>query len=182
METRLKDFSSGDYAKGNPIKVAIWYIINYYVFNSAIPWPYVFKRQLLRLFGAKIGKGLIIKTKVRIKYPWNLQIGEDCWIGESVWIDNLVSVNIGKNVCLSQGVLLLTGNHDYTISTFPYRLGTIILENGVWIGANAVVCPGVICKTHSILTVSSVATKTIGEWGIYAGNPAVFIRERKMLS
>jgi len=77
--------------------------------------------------------------------------------------------------------MLLTGNHDFTISSFPYRLGAITLEDGVWIGAQAVVCPGVVCKTHAILTVNSVATKTLEQWSIYAGNPAQFTRERKML-
>lgn len=131
------------------------------------------------MFGAKIGKGLIIKTKVRIKYPWKLEIGSNSWIGESVWIDNLDNVVIGNSVCLSQGSMLLTGNHDYTLSNFPYKLGKIILEDGVWIGAKSIVCPGVMCKSHSILTVNSVATKDLKSWSIYSGNPSVYIRERK---
>ena len=76
--------------------------------------------------------------------------------------------------------MLLTGNHDYTISSFPYRLGEIHIEDGVWIGAKAVVCPGVVCKSHSILTVSSVAAKPLDAWAVYAGNPAAFIRNRKI--
>ena len=127
-----------------------------------------------------MGTGLVIKTKVRIKNPWRLTVGDNCWIGESVWIDNLENVDIGNNVSISQGAMLLTGNHDYTISNFPYRLGKIILEDGVWVGAQSVVCPGVICKSHSILTVNSVASKNLEAWSIYAGNPAAFIRPRKM--
>ena len=134
---------------------------------------------MLRSFGAKIGDGLIIKPKVRIKNPWRLIIGNHCWIGESVWIDNLEDVTIGNNVSLSQGAMLLTGNHDYTLIDFSYRLGKIVLEDGVWIGARAVVCPGVVCKSHSILTVNSVANKQLKELGIYSGNPAVWVRERK---
>ncbi len=179
METDLSKFTIGDYVAGSKWKVFIWHFVNYFIFNSAIPWPYAVKRGLLRLFGAKIGKGLIIKIKVRIKNPWRLTLGEYCWIGESVWIDNLENVTIGNNVCLSQGVMLLTGNHDYTLSDFPYKLGKIVLEDGVWIGAKSIVCPGVVCKSHSILTVNSVATKLLTEWGIYAGNPAVYVRERK---
>ena len=75
--------------------------------------------------------------------------------------------------------MLLTGNHDYTVESFPYRLGKIQLEEGVWIGAKSVVCPGVTCKAYSILTVNSVANKQLDELGIYAGNPAVYIRARK---
>lgn len=176
----LSKFHIEDYRAGTKWKVMIWYFINYYLFNSAFPWPYSLKRHLLKLFGARIGKGLIIKPKVKIKNPWRLCIGENCWIGESVWIDNLENVEIGDNVCISQGAILLTGNHDYTQSHFPYRLGKIQIENGVWIGARSVVCAGVVCKSHSILTVNSVASKNMDAWGIYSGNPAQLIRSRKM--
>jgi len=136
--------------------------------------------MLLKMFGAKIGEGLIIKTSVNIKFPWKLKIGDHVWIGENVWIDNLDDVIIGSNVCISQGAMLLTGNHDYTISSFDYRNAAIHIEEGVWIGGKAVVCPGVICKSHSILTVGSIATKNLDEYSIYQGNPAVVIRKRKM--
>lgn len=180
MGTDLSKFNTGDYRSGaGKFKVLIWYFFNYYFFNSAFPWPYSIKTFILRAFGAKVGEGLVIKTKVRIKNPWRLIIGDHCWIGESVWIDNLEDVVIGNNVCLSQNAMLLTGNHDYTVSDFPYRLGKIILEDGVWIGAQSTVCPGVTCRSHAILTVNSVANKQLEEFGIYAGNPAVFIRKRK---
>ena len=179
MQTDLSKFSTGDYKGGPHWKMMLWYFINYYIFDSAFPWPYSFKKWLLRLFGAKVGKGVIIKTKVRIKYPWRFAVGDHCWIGESVWIDNLVNVEIGNNVALSQGAVLLTGNHDYSDITFPYRLGEIILEDGVWIGARSIVCPGVVCKSHSVLTVNSVANKSLEPWSIYAGNPAALIRPRK---
>jgi putative colanic acid biosynthesis acetyltransferase WcaF len=180
MQTDLSKFDKGTYKAGPTIKVVVWYLINYTVFNSFIPWPYSFKNLLLKLFGAKMGKGIVIKPRVRIKNPWRLTIGDNCWIGESVWIDNLEYVSIGNNVSISQGALLLTGNHDYTISNFPYRLGKITIEDGVWIGARTVVCPGITCKSHSILTVNSVAAKSLEAWKIYTGNPAIEVRERKM--
>lgn len=181
-QAELSKFTIGDYRGGNKMIVIIWYLVNYYIFNSPFPWPYRMKRMLLRLFGAKVGKGLLIKPKVRIKYPWRLTLGDHCWIGESVWIDNLEDVRIGNNVCISQGAMLLTGNHDYTRSDFCYRLGKIELEDGVWIGAQSVVCPGVVCRSHAILTVGSIATKHLEAWSIYAGNPAQFQRERRIKS
>jgi putative colanic acid biosynthesis acetyltransferase WcaF len=182
MKTDLSQFTPGDYRAGPTWKVLSWYLVNYYIFDSALPWPYGFKRWLLNLFGAQVGKGLVIKPKVRIKNPWYLRLGVNCWIGESVWIDNLAFVEVGDNVSISQGAMLLTGNHDYTASSFPYRLGPITLAEGVWVGAQAVVCPGVTCDSHAILTVGSVASKNLAAWGIYAGNPAVFVRPRKMIS
>lgn len=179
MKTDLSKFSIGNYKTGaGKLKIVLWYFVNSFIFNSAFPWPSTFKSQILKAFGATVGRRLVLKPRVSIKNPWRLTIGDDCWIGESVWIDNLEDVVIGPNVCISQGAMLLTGNHDYTLTDFPYRLGKISLEEGVWIGARSVVCPGVVCSSHAILTVNSVATKPLEGYKIYAGNPAVFVRER----
>ena len=132
------------------------------------------------MFGAKVGSVVVVKPSVSVKYPWFLSVGDNCWIGEGVWIDNLSQVTIGNNVCLSQDSYLLTGSHNYKKETFDLILGEIILEDGVWIGAKAVVCPGVICKSHSVLSVGSVATQDLEEYGIYQGNPAVLKRKRQI--
>jgi putative colanic acid biosynthesis acetyltransferase WcaF len=178
-KVELAKFSVGDFDKGaSKYKILIWYFINILFVRPA--WiPFMgFKIFLLRLFGAKIGKRICLKPCVLIKSPWNLTIGDDCWIGEKVWIDNLDKVYIGNNVCISQGALLLTGNHDYTISSMPYRNAPITIEDGAWVGGKAVVCSGVTVHQNAILTVGSVATKDLEADGIYQGNPAVRIRER----
>uniref|UniRef100_UPI003AEF68CA WcaF family extracellular polysaccharide biosynthesis acetyltransferase n=1 Tax=Phocaeicola plebeius TaxID=310297 RepID=UPI003AEF68CA len=133
---------------------------------------------LLRIFGAKIGKNVIIKNNVGIKFPWKITIGDNVWLGEYVWIDNIDKVEIENDVCISQGALLLTGNHDYTKPTFNYRNAPIYIEEGAWIGAKTVVCPGVKVHSHAILTVGSIATKDLETYSIYQGNPAVKIRNR----
>lgn len=180
-QVNLSSFTTGNFDKGAGfLKQTIWYFINALIVRAS--WnPFMgIKIALLKAFGAKIGKGLVIKNNVNIKFPWKLTIGNDVWIGENVWIDNLDKVSIGNNVCISQGALLLTGNHDYTLSTFDYRNAPIIIEDGSWIGAKTTVCPGVILHTHSILTVGSIATKDLEPWGIYQGNPAQKIRVRKI--
>jgi len=100
-------------------------------FKTLLPFPSGMKVKLLRLFGADVDQGVVIKPNVNIKYPWFLKIGSDVWIGE-----------------------------------------------GVWIGAKAIVCPGVTCKSHSVLAVGSVATKDLETYGVYQGNPATVKRER----
>ena len=135
---------------------------------------------LLKIFGAKIGKGLVLKPSVNIKYPWNLIIGENCWIGENVWIDNLDRVTISNNVCLSQGSMLLCGNHDYNKSTFDLITGEIKLKDGVWVGAKSIVCPGTTLEMNSVLSVNSVASKNLKKNGIYRGNPAILVSFRKI--
>lgn len=183
IKVQLATFDSSDFDKGaGVLKITLWYFVNALIVRAS--WnPFIgVKVALLRAFGAKIGKGLVIKNNVIIKSPWNLVIGDDCWIGENCWIDNLDKVTIGSNVCISQGAMLLTGNHDYTIASMPYRNAPIVIDNGAWIGAQATVCPGVNVHCNAILTVGSIATKDMEENGIYQGNPAVKIRERKKVA
>lgn len=127
-----------------------------------------------------MGKNVLIKPKVNIKYPWFLSIGSNVWIGEQVWIDSLGEVTLGNNVCLSQGSMLLSGNHDYTKTGFDLVIKEIILEDSVWIGAKAVVCGGVICRDHSVLSAGSVATGELEAMGIYQGVPARKVKQRQL--
>ena len=161
-------------------KQFVWYFVNIFFFKNPLNIFSGIKVFLLRLFGAKLGPGALIKPSVNIKYPWKLQMGSHSWIGEEVWIDNLSDVIIGNNVTLSQGALLLTGSHDHTRQTFDFISSPIILEDGVWIGANAVVFGGVTCKSHSILGINSVAEKNLEPYIIYKGNPATAIIERSI--
>lgn len=180
-KVKLATFDGSDFDKGAGfLKITLWYFVNS-IFVRASWNPFMgIKVWILRLFGAKIGKRLVIKNNVIIKFPWKLTIGDDCWLGENCWIDNLDNVVIGNNVCISQGALLLTGNHNYTIENMPYRNAPIIIEDGAWIGAKTVVCPGVKVNNNAILTVGSIATKNLDANGIYQGNPAMKIRERKI--
>ena len=134
--------------------------------------------MILKIFGAKIGNRVIIKPRVRIKYPWLLSIGSDVWIGESVWIDNLDNVIIENNVCLSQGAIIMSGSHDYKKPTFNLITRPIIIKSESWICAKSIVLQGVTCKKGSILTALSVAKKDLEEYSIYEGNPAVKIKNR----
>lgn len=178
--TDLSKFNNSWYDPGASLfKRVLWYRVNSVFFSSRFPIN-GFKIFLLRLFGAKVGRGVVVKPSVNIKSPWFLEIGDFAWIGEKAWIDNLVRVRIGSHACISQGAMLLTGNHDYKKPSFDLVTGEITLEQGVWIGAQATVCPGVICRSHAVLTVGSVATKELDAYGIYTGNPAVKVRERKI--
>lgn len=156
----------------------LWYFVNSTIFNSPFFPTSSLKIKLLKLFGAEVGKGIVIKPCVNIKYPWKLKIGNYTWIGEQVWIDNLAQVNIGSNVCISQGAMLLCGSHNYRQVNFDLIVKSINIEDGVWIGAQAVVCPGITCKSHSVLSVSSVANSDLEAYAIYQGNPATKKRDR----
>ncbi|MDX2248420.1 MAG: WcaF family extracellular polysaccharide biosynthesis acetyltransferase [Bacteroidia bacterium] len=175
----LRTFNNDWYQPGAGILVrTLWYLVNVLFFLNPFNPISSIKILMLRLFGAKIGQRVNIKPSVNIKYPWLLEVGDDVWIGENVWIDNLAKVSLGNNTCLSQGSLLLTGNHNFSLPGFDLMVGEIMLEEGVWIGAKSVVCPGVRCHSHAVLAVGSVATHDLEPYGIYQGNPAQKVRER----
>jgi putative colanic acid biosynthesis acetyltransferase WcaF len=163
---------------GSAIKRVLWYFVNALVFKSSLFPFYAIKNGLLRLFGARIGDQVEIKPCVNIKYPWLLTIGNEVWIGEQVWIDNLVMVTIGSNICISQGVMLLTGSHNYKKKSFDLMTASVVLEDGVWIGAGAIVNLGITARSHAVLASGSVATKNLEPYSIYQGNPAVKVRDR----
>ncbi len=175
----LSDFNNRWYDPGGgAVKRMLWYFVNIVFFQNPFNPINGLKVFLLRVFGADIGSGVVIKPAVNIKYPWMLTIKSHVWIGEKVWIDNLAPVTLGNNVCLSQGSMLLTGSHNYKTKAFDLMVKEIVLEDGVWIGAKALVCPGVRCQSHSILAAQSVATQDLEAWSVYQGNPATFKRKR----
>ena len=177
----LDNYNNSYYVPGNRLKILIWYFFNILILkNKFLPFskPRII---IMRLFGAKIGKGVIIKPGVNVKYPWKLQIGDHSWIGENVWIDNLENVKIGSHVCLSQGSMLLCGNHNYKKQSFDLIVKPITIHDGAWVCAKSVVCLGVIMKSHSILSVGSVASKDLNAYGIYRGNPAIKVKDREII-
>ncbi len=178
----LSKFDNSFFKVGaNFLKNSTWYFLNAIIFKSSFFPFYKLKIFLLKIFGSKIGNNVLIKPCVNIKYPWKLEIKNNVWIGENVWIDNLDFIKIGNNVCISQGAILLCGNHNFKKESFDLITGKIIIEDGVWIGAKSFVCPNVICFSHSVLSVNSVANKNLKAYTIYQGNPVKEVRERKIL-
>ena len=178
MKIDLSKYNNEHYVPGNRVVCIMWFIINALLIQNKLNAFNGFKLFVLRLFGAKIGVGVVIKPGVNIKYPWRLEVGDYVWIGENVWIDNLDNIFIGNNVCISQDVMLLCGNHNYKKNTFNLVIGKINIEDGVWIGARSIISQNVVCKSHSVLMINSVATSNLNRYSIYRGNPAVKVRDR----
>jgi len=179
LKTDLSTYCHSEYHPGgNGLVRTIWYFTNILFFMNPLNPLSGLKVRLLRLFGAKVGKGVFIKPSVNIKYPWRLFLGNHVWIGENTWIDNLGDVVIADNCVLSQGCLLLSGSHDFSRTSFNVEVDRIVLEEGVWIGARSIVHMGVTCKSHSILGANSIALKNMEPYSIYYGNPAVKVSDR----
>ncbi|MGJ8548640.1 WcaF family extracellular polysaccharide biosynthesis acetyltransferase [Winogradskyella wichelsiae] len=179
MKTDLSSYNNDWYQPGSRLKILCWYFINVFFFINPLNFSSRLKVFILKRFGATIGAGVVIKPGVNIKYPWLLTIGNHCWIGESVWIDNLDQVTLEDHVCISQGALLLCGNHNYKSTRFDLFVAPITLREGSWVGAKAKVAPGVTLESHAILSMGAVATSPLEAYGIYQGNPAVKVKSRQ---
>ncbi len=174
----LSKFSNNWYNPGSALKRALWYLTNIFFFKCSVPYPNSLKTSLLKFFGAKVAEGIVIKPNVNIKYPWFLEIGNNSWIGEGVWIDNLAKVSIGNNACVSQGSYLCTGNHNYKSESFDLITGEINIEDGVWIGAKSIICPGVTLRSHSVITAGCIVTEDTESYTIYKTNETVAVKSR----
>ena len=157
---------------------AIWYLVKCSLFLTPLPFPSAFKRSILRFFGARIGRGVVIKPRVNIHLPWKLTVGDFSWIGEEAFILNFEPVTIGAHCCISQRVFLCTGNHDYRKPTMPYRNKPITIEDGGWIGAQVFVAPGVNIRNEAVITAGSIVTVDPPPRMICGGNPCIPLKPR----
>lgn len=179
MSVDLRQTSRRGYHPGRPYPYrALWLLVEALVMLNPVVTPYSLKCWVLRRFGARIGRGVLIKPNVHVKYPWHLEIGDNAWIGERAWIDNFVPVRIGANAVLSQGAYVCTGNHDWSDPGMGLVLKPVTIEDGAWIGAFARVAPGVTVGREAVLTLGSVLLGDAESRGVYSGNPAVRVRER----
>jgi putative colanic acid biosynthesis acetyltransferase WcaF len=176
---RLDRYSLGDYNPGAPVlKQFIWFYFGLPLLSSHWFFFSNFKVLLLKAFGASIGRNVIIKPGVRVKFPWRLVLGNFVWLGENCWIDNIAAVTIGSHVCISQSVYLCTGNHDWSHPEFVLKAAPIEIQDGSWIAAKAVIGPGVTVGHGAVLCLGSVAGQSLEPMTIYAGNPAKPIKNR----
>ena len=175
---RLDSFGNSGFDRGaSKIKELLWVLCCWMLLSSGAPGA-GWRAALLRLFGARIGRGVIFKPGVRLKFPWRLTIGDHCWIGEDVWIDNLAEVTLGNHVCVSQGAYFCTGSHDWGKQSFDLIVKPINVGSHAWIAAKGHLAPGVCVGEGAVLGLGGVATRDLEAWTIYSGNPAVQVKMR----
>ena len=178
-EVHLASFQNDWYDPGaNALVRSAWMLLGSLFLSSWFPWPSALKCTLLRAFGARVGKGVIIKPRVNVKYPWRLTVGDYSWIGEGVWIDSLALVRIGSNACLSQGVMIETGNHDWSRISFDLKVKSVVIEDGAWAAVKSLLLPGAHLATHAVLGAGAVLAGDTEPYGIYTGVPARKVKER----
>ena len=175
----LSRFSNAGFDRGaSRFKECLWVLVRCLFFAPAWPWPSALRVFWLRRFGARIGRGVVIRSRVNIHFPWRLTVGNHVWIGEEVFILNLAPVTLADHVCVSQRAFLCTGTHDYRSPTFDLITRPIQVETGAWLGAASLVGPGVTVGSQALLAAGAVAMARLEPDTIYRGNPAVKVKRR----
>jgi len=176
----LNTFRNDDFDRGaSRAKELIWLVVSALLVDGPIPGS-GWRAAILRAFGARIGTGVVLKPRVRIKFPWRLEIGPNSWIGEGVWIDNLALVSIGQNVCISQDAYLCTGNHDWSSRSFDLVTESITIEDHCWVSARATVAPGSYMQKGAILGLASLGQGIMKGWTVYSVGRAVEVGQRRL--
>lgn len=174
----LSKFSNDEFDRGaSPLKEALWALVRLIFFAIPIPLPSGLRVFWLQAFGAEVGDGVVIRSRVNVTFPWRLIVGDHAWIGEGVVILSLAPVEIGSNVCVSQESFLCTGSHDYEKVSFDLITGPIRIEDGAWIAARCFVGPDVTVGKGAVVAAGSVVIRDVAAGTVVGGNPAVEIRK-----
>jgi putative colanic acid biosynthesis acetyltransferase WcaF len=165
----------------NKLKRKFWQYASLVLFRPFSGKPFnKWRNFILRLFGAKIGKGSVVYASAKILAPWNLSIGEETCIGPYVEF-HLDKTIIGSKVTISQKSYICTGSHEISSLNLPYISNSIIIEDFVWIGADSFIAMGVTIGTGAIVGARSSVFKNVDSWMVVGGNPAKLIKERKII-
>jgi len=161
------------------LTVQLWWVVQAVFFRLSPQFLYGWRRFLLRSFGAKIGKNVIIRPSASITYPWKLAIGDYSWIGDDVVLYTLGPIEIGANAVISQRSYLCTGTHDYLSEDFRIYAQKITVGNHCWLATDVYVAPDVTIGDYTVVGARSSVHKDLPEGKICLGNPAKVIKDRE---
>jgi putative colanic acid biosynthesis acetyltransferase WcaF len=167
-----------DFRGKSKITVQLWWIVYALLFRPSPQVMYGWRRFLLRSFGAKVGKKVILRPTVTITYPWKVSIGDYSWIGDDVVLYSLGTIAIGSNTVISQKSYLCTGSHDYLQIDFPIFAKKISIEDQCWLATDVFVAPGITIGKGAVVGARSSVYKNVPANKVCVGNPAKIIRER----
>ena len=175
----LRDARTPGFERGRSLPVfLLWLVVQELLVYNPLQLSSSLRAWALRCFGARIGRGVVMRQRLRVRHPWKLSIGDDCWIGEGVWIDNHGWVRIANDCVVSQEAYLTTGSHRLG-TNMDLRIADIRLEPGVWITARAMVLQGSVLRRNAVVLPGSVFKGEGLEAWMYQGNPALPVAERR---
>ncbi|UPJ74486.1 WcaF family extracellular polysaccharide biosynthesis acetyltransferase [Bradyrhizobium sp. 187] len=175
---RFQDLSQSKVPPGfrgrSGLVVLLWQMVQQTLFAWSPQPAYAWRRFLLRLFGAKVGKGVHLRPTVRITYPWKVKLGNHCWIGDNAELYSLGAITVGAHAVVSQRSYVCAATHDYEDITFPLVAKPVIIECEAWVAADCFIAPGVTIGAGAIVGARSTVLNSVEPATIVAGYPAKF--------
>lgn len=176
---RLNRYSQAGYERGkNGAVLLLWWFVQATLFRCSPQPMYGFRRWLLRLFGASVGRGVKIRPTAIVTYPWKVAIGDHSWIGDRAELYSLDRIDIGAHCVVSQRSYLCTGSHDMADPAFPLLVKPVRLEDGAWVASDVFVHPGVTIGAMAVAAARSTVVRDIPAEEVHAGLPARFLKRR----
>ena len=168
----LSKYDQSWFDRGRPT----WYILLWW-FVQAVTFPLTphflngMRCAILRLFGAKIGKNVLIRPTARFTYPWKVTIGDYSWIGDDVVFYSLDKINIGNHCVISQKSYLCTGSHDMRDRAFGLKTASLTVGDGAWVAADCFIAPGVNIGVNAVIGARSSVFANMPAGQVCVGNP-----------
>ena len=178
----LSKYDQSNFDRGRASWVVIvWWLVQAVAFPLSLHNFNGFRCWLLRLFGAKIGKNVIVRPTARFTYPWKVTIGDHSWVGDDVVFYSVDSIYVGSHAVVSQKSYLCTGSHDIQRHQFPLTTAPIKIGNGAWVATDCFIAPGVTIGANSVIGARSSVFRSIPPQQVAWGSPCKAHYERKVL-
>jgi len=169
----LRNYDQSNFDRGRPSWfILLWWLVQAVTFPLSPHNFNGFRRFILRLFGAKIGQGVLIRPTARFTYPWKVEIGDYTWIGDDVVLYSLENIRIGCHCVISQKSYLCTGSHDIHDAAFSLKTAGISIGNGVWIATDCFIGSGVQIGANAVIGTRSSVFSSIPAQQVCWGTPA----------
>jgi putative colanic acid biosynthesis acetyltransferase WcaF len=156
----------------------LWWIVQATLFAMSPQFMFGWRRWLLRVFGAKVGRGVLVRPSVWVTYPWKVSIGDHAWVGDDVMLYSLGEIEIGEHTVVSQRSYLCAAGHDYTQVDFPIYASKVRIEAQAWLATDVFVAPGVTIGQGAVVGARSSVFQDMPPMMVCFGSPAKPIKPR----
>ena len=175
----LSKFKS-ELSLGNKLLRLVWHVVWLVLFRPFPRVGFAWRRQLLRLFGARVGSGVRVYGTARIYYPPHLQLADHAVLGDYVNCYNVAPITVGESAMVSQHAHLCAASHDFTVEHMPLVTKPIQIAARAWVCADAFIGPGVTVQEGAVVGARACVFRDVLAWQVVAGNPATVIKTREV--
>lgn len=179
-QPREQSFETSPYSTKDKVRRVLWMLVGQPVFRLTFHNWYSLRAVWLRMFGMTIGKGVRLRSTVRIEQPWNIALGDGVIVGDRAILYALGPITVGDRTMISQMAHLCAGTHDHTQPGMPLKRQPVAIGSDTWIAADAFIGPNVTIGDRTVVGARAVVMKSLGDDVIAIGHPARAVGRRVM--